>query len=282
MSREKLDTFEERWNKLYRDFIERYPSNGNSQNTPGKKAFIKEQDFLLRLSRAISWFDRAKQLRQLRKGDIEERKKDLDTQFIFFWISFNALYARDPIEYFGKEDKKEKKGTEEREDVKEKNFFEKYFRNLWKFDKKHNRIYKTIENTKEIINLLENRFVAPHFWNYYHENPFKRKEKNPNWNQSKSAKGFKFAKEKRDTFKMLSIIFGRLYTLRNQIMHGGSAWKVDHLNRRQLSDATEIMYKLLSVFIDIMLENPDADWGDSFYPRILGKPIIDTDYLKLN
>lgn len=281
MSLKKSETFEERWNKLHRDFIERYPPHKNFKNNSEKKAFLKEQDFLLRLSRAISWFERAKQLRKLRKGGEEEKKKDLDTQFIFFWISFNALYARDPIEYFGREDTKENENNKKKS-LKEKDFFEKYFRNLWKLDKKHDRIYKIIMNTKKVIDLLENKFVAPYFWSFYHENPLKRKEDNPNWDKSESTKGFKSARERRDTFKMLSIIFGHLYTLRNQVMHGGSAWKVDHLNRRQLDDATEIMYKLLSVFIDIMLKNPEANWGASFYPRVLGKPVIDTDYLKLD
>ena len=270
MSQNKSDTFEERWNKLYRDFMERYPSRVDSKNTFRKKAFIKEQDFLLRLSRAMSWFNRAKQLRQLRKESIEERKKDLDAQFIFFWISFNALYARDPVGYFG------------RDGVTEKILREKYFCNLWKFDKKSNRIYEVIENTKEVLDLLKNEFVAHYFWNHYHENPFKRDEEHPSWNKMKNTKKFKSAEEKRDISKMLTIIFGYLYTLRNQVMHGGSAWKVDHLNRGQLDDAAGIMHKLLPVFIDIMLENPDADWGDSFYPRILGKPIIDKDYLKFN
>ena len=281
MSRKKSETFEERWNKLYRDFMEKYPLGKVFKSTSEKKAFLKEQDFLLRLSRAISWFDRAKQLKQLRKENEEERKKDFDTQFIFFWISFNALYARDPIEYFGKENTKENE-SDEKKNLKEKDFFEKYFRNLWKLDKKHDQIYKTIENTKEVIDLLENKFVTLYFWKHYHENPLKRKENHPNWNKSESTKGFRFTRERRDTFEMLSIIFGRLYTLRNQVMHGGSAWKVDHLNRGQLDDATEIMYKLLSVFIDITLKNPEANWGASFYPRVLGKPVIDTDYLKID
>ena len=265
MSRKKSEILEEKWKKLYADFEERYPHR-NFKSTSDKEIFVKREDFLLRLRRAISWFDRARQLRQLRKENEEEKKKDLDSQFIFFWISFNALYARDPHKQFEKENQPEQ----------ERKVFEKYFRNLLKFDNKaHNgRIYKAIENTKAVLKLLDNRFVEPHFWEYYHKNFLKREEKK-NWDTTKIIKSFDNAKKEPEanTFKMLSIIFGRLYTLRNQIIHGGSAWKAD-LNRGQLRDATEIMYKLLPVFIDLMLENPDADWGKSFYPRVGGKPII--------
>lgn len=251
MSQKKSETFEERCNKLH----------GELKDVSDKEAFLKKQDFLLRLSRAISWFDRAKHIRQLRKENVEETKKDLDSQFIFFWISFNALYARDPLEYFSEEGNTEKER------------FEKYFRNLLKFDNKASKhICKVIENTKAIIKLLENRFVDPYFWDYYHRYPLKREAKHPNWNKKKRTKGFDDAKKAQSAFKMLSIIFGRLYTLRNQIMHGGSAWKED-LNHGQLREATEIMYKLLPVFIDLMLNNPEADWGRSFFPRVEGKPI---------
>ena len=258
MSRKKSETFEERWSKLHEEL----------EGISDKEVFLKRQDFLLRISRAISWFDRAKQLRQMRKEDVEGTKNDLDTQFIFFWISFNALYARDPLEYLAKE------GNTERER------FEKYFRNLLKFDNKaSNQICKVIENTKAVIKLLENRFIDPYFWDYYHKHPLKRGGKHPNWEKKRRTKGFNDAKKSQSAFKMLSIIFGRLYTLRNQIMHGGSAWKED-LSRGQLREATGVMYKLLPVFIDLMLENPEADWGCSFYPRVEGKPIINPEYLR--
>lgn len=263
MSRKKFEILEEKWNKQYTDFMKKYPNvdfKNISENE--KKAFFKRQDFLLRICRANSWFGRAKQLRQLKKENEEERKKDLDSQFIFFWISFNALYARDPDVFL------------ENEGDKEPEKFKKYLQKLLKFDNKdHNsHIYKAIENTKAVTKLLENKFVDPRFWEYYHKNFLKRGE-TKNWDTEKITKSFNNAKEEPNTLKMLSIIFGRLYTLRNQIIHGGSAWKVD-LNRGQLRDATEIMYKLLPVFINLMLENPEADWGKSFYPRVGGKPII--------
>lgn len=264
MSRKKSEILEKKWNNLYRDFIERYP-NRNFKDTSDKEVFLKKQDSLLRLRRAISWFDRAEHLRRLRKENEEEIKIDRDSQFIFFWISFNALYGRDPQEK-----------EQEHDQIK------KYFYNLQKSDNKaHNsRIYKVIENTPAVRKLLENRFIDFYFWEYYHKNPLKRDEKK-NWDKTRITKGFNNAKKEPNIFRMLSIIFDHLYVLRNQIMHGGSAWKVD-LNRAQLRDATEIMHKLLPVFIDLMLENIEADWGKSFYPRVEGKPIIDSESYKYN
>lgn len=267
MSRKKNEILE-KWDRLYKDFMEEYPPHRDFKNVSEKKEFIKRQDFLLRLRRAISWFDRAKQLRQLRKENEEERKRDLDSQFIFFWISFNALYARDPHKRFEEEDKQKDESEQDR--------FKKYFRSLLKIDNKaHNsRIYKAIDNTKAVTKLLDNKFVDSRFWDYYHENFLERAEQK-NWDTTKVIKSFDNAKKEAEPniSKMLSIIFDRLYTLRNQIMHGGSAWKVD-LNRGQLRDATGIMYKLLPVFIDLMLENPETNWGKSFYPRVGGKPIL--------
>ena len=251
MNQKKSETFEERWNKLHDEL----------KDISDKEDSFKRQDFLLRTSRAISWFDRAEQLMEI---DGEGVENDLDTPFIFFWISFNTLYARDPLEFFTKRGKREK------------NTFKRYFRNLLELDKNHNHIYKTIENKKEVLGLLKNKFIDPLFWDYYHKYPLKREEEYPNWDRKKRTKSFDDAKKETEpnTLKMLTAIFGRLYTLRNQIMHGGSAWK-EYLKRGQLSDATKIMHELLSVFIDLMLDNPEADWGGVFYPRVLKKPIID-------
>ena len=42
-------------------------------------------NFSLRLRRATSWGLR---------GEEEEEKDDFDSAFVFYWIAFNALYAR--------------------------------------------------------------------------------------------------------------------------------------------------------------------------------------------
>lgn len=253
MSPKKSETFEERWDSLHT----------NLKYVTDKKLFAKKQAFLIRVRRAVSWLERTKQMQE---EDVEGTNKDLDTQFVFLWIGFNALYARDPREHI--ED-----GPEQQRRV-----FEKYFRNLLKFNKEtRGRVYGVLENSiaREVSRLLKNKFVAANFWNYYHKNPLKREENPPGWDESQKKKmnRFKSAKETQDILKMLSIVFDHLYTLRNQLMHGGSTWN-GGLNYGQLRDGTRIMYWLLPTFIDLMLESPDADWGEVFYPRVGKKPIL--------
>ena len=44
------------------------------------------EDFRLRIHRSLSWMQRAEQA---------QLEQDFDSQFIFLWISFNAVYAKD-------------------------------------------------------------------------------------------------------------------------------------------------------------------------------------------
>ena len=44
------------------------------------------EDFKLRIHRTLSWLQRAEQA---------QLEQDLDSQFIFLWIGFNAVYAKD-------------------------------------------------------------------------------------------------------------------------------------------------------------------------------------------
>ena len=62
-------------------------------------------------------------------------------------------------------------------------------------------------------------------------------------------------------------MFDRLYVLRNQLMHGGSTWN-SAVNRNQVRDGAAIMGFLMPVFVDIMMDNPQADWGRPFYPVV--------------
>ena len=70
-----------------------------------------------------------------------------------------------------------------------------------------------------------------------------------------------------DTGRILLVVFDRLYVLRNQLVHGGATWN-SSINRAQVKDGAAVLGWLLPVFIDIMLENPDRDWGKPFYPVV--------------
>ena len=62
-------------------------------------------------------------------------------------------------------------------------------------------------------------------------------------------------------------MFNRLYTLRNQLVHGGATWN-SQVNRKQLRDCVRLLGKLIPVLITLMLEHPDTLWGDAVYPVV--------------
>ena len=193
----------------------------------------------LRVHRALSWIARA------------EVAEDTDARFIFLWIAFNAAYA-DESEF-------QAIAPPARE------AFADYFRKVNSLDPGQ-RIYNAIwENFSGPIRvLMENRFVFYAFWQHYngmtgHEDWRKR--------FYNSNRQFINAFKKRDTVRVLSNVFDRLYVLRNQLVHGGSTWNSD-INRDQVRDGAAILEFLVPVFVDVMMDNPREDWGRPFYPVV--------------
>jgi hypothetical protein len=66
---------------------------------------------------------------------------------------------------------------------------------------------------------------------------------------------------------VLEILLDRLYILRNQIIHGGATYK-SKLNRRSVKDGSRILEMLIPIIIDIILENPEEDWGKLLFPVV--------------
>jgi len=66
---------------------------------------------------------------------------------------------------------------------------------------------------------------------------------------------------------LLEVVLDRLYTLRNQLMHGGSTFKSD-VNRSQVKDGNNMLKLLVPIVIEIMLINKDENWGDIYYPVV--------------
>ncbi|MFD2577593.1 hypothetical protein ACFSTD_01000 [Novosphingobium colocasiae] len=70
-----------------------------------------------------------------------------------------------------------------------------------------------------------------------------------------------------DTARILSILFDRLYVLRNQLVHGGSTWNSD-VNRAQVRDGAALLGCLLPIFIDLMMDNAGHEWPMPNYPVV--------------
>ena len=194
--------------------------------------------FGLRVHRSISWLGRA-----------EHEQDDLDVKFVLLWIGFNAAYA----------------GHVDDDLESERGEFKQFFETLVALDDQ-SRIYTLVWErfSQEIRVLLENQFVFAPFW--LHANGV---EGAADWRErlGRSKASIQTALVKRDTAKILSVLFDRLYVLRNQLVHGGATWN-SSINRDQVRDGCALLSCLLPIFVDLMMDCPDRDWGRPYYPII--------------
>lgn len=193
----------------------------------------------LRVHRALSWLNRA------------EQTDDIDGRFIFLWIAFNSAYATDIDEEFR---------------LSEQATFKAFLEKLCALDKSNlieNLVWSEFSGSIRV--LLNNPYVFQSFWDYQNG-----KISEPLWTE-RFAKGRKTAQQalaNRNTAAVLGVLFNRIYTLRNQIMHGGATWN-SSVNRDQLRDCASVLGKLVPVIILLMLDNPDTLWGDACYPVVV-------------
>jgi hypothetical protein len=192
----------------------------------------------LRVHRSLSWLIRASQ-----------EECDADARFIFLWIGFNAAYA----------------GDVGRAIENERDYFREFFSTLVGFDAKH-RIYDMVWTrfSQEIRLLLDNPYVFSPFWSHHNGLPG-----NADWEErlERSRVAIRNALATHDTARILSILFDRLYVLRNQLVHGGATWNSD-VNRSQVKDGSTILGCLMPIFVDLMMDNTDHDWPMPHYPVI--------------
>jgi hypothetical protein len=196
----------------------------------------------LRVHRALSWLNRAEQLGQ---------QSDIDGQFIFLWIAFNAAYATDIDEKYREPEQQTFRG-----------FLEK----LTELDAGNKRFEALVwqEFPKSIRVLLDNQYVFQDFWKFQNgslpEAAFRT-------SFAAANRAAHVALGKRDTVTVLSIVLSRIYTLRNQVLHGGATWG-SSVNREQLRDCVNLMGKLVPLVIEIMMDHPGTLWGDACYPVV--------------
>jgi hypothetical protein len=71
----------------------------------------------------------------------------------------------------------------------------------------------------------------------------------------------------RRTGVVLGIVLSRIYTLRNQLVHGGATWN-GNLNRDQVRDCTRFMGRFVPIVIDVLMDAPAEDWGTVGFPVV--------------
>ena len=72
---------------------------------------------------------------------------------------------------------------------------------------------------------------------------------------------------RKNTPKVLAIVLCRIYTLRNQLIHGGATWN-SRVNREQIRDCSRFMSCLVPLIIEIMMDNSHELWGQPCYPVV--------------
>ncbi|MGM0632990.1 MAG: hypothetical protein ACQETO_07425 [Pseudomonadota bacterium] len=189
----------------------------------------------LRVHRALSWLRRAEQC------------EDADGRFIFLWIAFNAAYSDECGEYRPREGQRFRFFLERLVDLDGDGALEAV---LWN------------QFSGAIRVLLDNRYVFQPFWDHLNGLP-----ESEDWEQrfSRAKAASSKALASRDVGALLSIVFNRLYTLRNQLIHGGATWG-SSVNRNQLRDGNRILSELVPLVIEIMMDHHREHWGDACYP----------------
>ena len=189
----------------------------------------------IRVHRALSWLNMA------------EQTADDDMRFIGLWIAFNAAYGVDS-EY-------DRNSTGEQ--------YNQFISKIIELDKEQ-LIYPLVwqQFTNSIRLILDNQYIYQPFWN--HQNG---QTNFAHWEDS--FRKAKIAAQKmlmsKDSAGLLSVVFSRLYTLRNQIIHGGASWN-STLNRSQINDANKLLMELIPIIIKIMIDNPKEYWSQVSYP----------------
>lgn len=196
------------------------------------------EPFRLRIHRAMSWLKKA------------EKVDDLDSKFITLWIAFNAAYAREIEGY----------------NVSEGALYNEFLSRIYRLDK-GNRIYDIIwqKYSSSIQLLLENKFVSQAFWEFHNhkidENEFNRR-------LDKEKEKARSALKDVNSGRLLEVLFRRLYTLRNQLLHGGATFN-SKANRKQLQYSCDILTAFMPPMLEIMMQNhSEIDWGKPFYPYV--------------
>ncbi len=215
----------------------------NHQSLKTKQRNLRENfsdNLGLRVHRALSWLDKA-----------EQCVDDLDGQFIFLWIAFNAAYANE---------------IDDNKRFSEQKTFKNFIKRLCELDKDNNLTNLVWhEFTGSIRVLLANKYVFKPFWDYQN-----KKVTEEQWLQSfknANARAHK-ALGSKNTKAVLAEIFARLYMLRNQLLHGGSTYN-SSTNREQMRDAVAFLSKFVPIIINTMLDNGKEVWGDACFPVVV-------------
>ena len=200
---------------------------------------LYSEKFNLRMQRGLSWLRKAKELDQ-----------DVDLQFVSLWIAFNAIYAENLQETLDEDQQHLRQFLLRLYGVDQEQRIERY---VWK------------NCSRSIIDWSNHPYFDQKQWDFQNQKIDKQTwQTHSILNQQRVQQ----ALAEHDTVELLLIVFSRLYTLRNQIVHGGSAYNSE-IMRRHLRIASQVLMTLLIQFIHVFLEHGhELDREKPFYPMV--------------
>ncbi len=196
-----------------------------------------------RFRRIISWIERAESL-------YDQSDPDWDGSFLFYWIAFNAAYD----------------GGNSTDYDSAMHRIEDLLGSMLSLDSDQ-RIYNIvwIQFSTSVRTLLENKYIFQPYWDFQ-----TGKDSNSDWEtefQRQNIQAAAWLGNRGRCQQLLSLVFRRLYVLRNQLVHGSATYQ-GSINRDQVRDGAKILRCFIPRFAKIMLENPKTDWGPISYPAI--------------
>ena len=204
-----------------------------------------------RLRRCISWLERA------------SAENDVDTKCILLWVAFNAAYAIDR-----KAARQEWGRAPGEPDPGERDLQKSLFQKLARVAPSRIRSAIRTRLWGPVPSLMNNEYVFLGFWESLTDEEFDWDgwDKKKQFEKDRDAMpGLLQSADYHNTLKVLRLLFSRLYVLRNQLMHG-CATRDGALNRRQVEDGAAIREVLVPLFVDIMADHPEKDWGRISFP----------------
>lgn len=189
----------------------------------------------IRIHRAISWLKSA-----------EDCEANPDLQLVSLWIAFNACYGN----------------PNDRIQAERQNF-SAFIAKLVHHDTE-NRIYNLLWNhfSGPIRKLIDSRYLFKPFWDFH-------RGEIQDWKLAydKSVNDATLMFSNYNVTGTLEVVLDRLYILRNQLVHGGATYQ-SKVNRDQVKTGNNMLQLLIPVFIEIMMQNYQENWGEIYYPVV--------------
>lgn len=194
------------------------------------------QNYQIRVHRALSWWERAREL---------DSAEHPDGRLLYGWIAFNSLY--------GVWDEMSGGPAKDRETWQQ--FLSRAF--TWDTDELLPRQLR--QYREQVLQLLENKYLDMQFW--------RRRNGASGNHHGRRSRGPSLFVERR-WCELLIAAFDRVYVLRGQIVHG-AATRGSRLNRRALIGAVELLEAFLAPIVHLAIEHgPHDDWPPLCYPPI--------------